>query len=87
MLPNFKCDPTGNGGKVALSEAQICDPKAPKLDHTNSIPFDAAKVKEGDVLPGFILDTGTDGSADDIDVCGKRDMGDRRLAQARHQPE
>lgn len=73
--PKFMFDPAKNGGKVALSEAQFRDPKAPKLDNMNSIPFDAAKVKEGDILPGFILNTKTDGSADDLNAVGKWEGG------------
>jgi len=68
--PKFMFDPAKNSGRVALTEAQFRDPKAPKLDNTNSIPFDAAKVKDGDVLPGFILNTKTDGSADDLNASG-----------------
>lgn len=73
--PKFMFDPARNGGKVALTEAQFRDPKAPKLDNSNSVPFDAAKVKEGDVLPSFILNTKTDGSADDLDASGKWENG------------
>lgn len=73
--PKFMFDPAKNGGKVALTEAQFRDPKAPKLDNTNSIPFDAAKAKDGDVLPGFILNTRTDGSADDLNASGKWENG------------
>ncbi|WIM06375.1 MAG: ethylbenzene dehydrogenase-related protein [Candidatus Nitricoxidivorans perseverans] len=68
--PKFMFDPAKNSGRVALTEAQFRDPKAPKLDNANSVPFDPAKVKEGDVLPGFILNTKTDGSADDLDASG-----------------
>jgi len=68
--PKFMFDPAKNSGRVALTEAQFRDPKAPKLDNTNSVPFDAAKVKDGDVLPGFILNTKTDGSADDLNASG-----------------
>jgi len=68
--PKFMFDPAKNGGRVALTEAQFRDPKAPKLADTNSVPFDPAKVKDGDVLPGFILNTRTDGSADDLDAKG-----------------
>lgn len=73
--PKFMFDPAKNGGKVALTEAQFRDPKAPKLDNTNSVPFDAAKAKDGDVLPGFILNTRTDGSADDLNASGKWENG------------
>lgn len=73
--PKFMFDPAKNSGRVALTEAQFRDPKAPKLDNTNSIPFDAAKVKDGDVLPGFILNTRTDGSADDLNASGKWENG------------
>ena len=68
--PKFMFDPAKNGGKAALSEAQFRDPKAPKLDNTNSVPFDAAKVKDGDVLPGFILNTKQEGSAADLNASG-----------------
>lgn len=68
--PRFMFDPARNGGRVALTEAQFRDPKAPKLDDTNSVPFDPARVKDGDILPGFILYTRTDGSADDLDASG-----------------
>ena len=73
--PKFMFDPAKNGGKVALSEAQFRDPKAPKLDNANSVPYDAAKVKDGDVLPGFILNAKTDGSADDLNASGKWENG------------
>jgi hypothetical protein len=68
--PKFMFDPAKNGGRVALTEAQFRDPKAPKLDNANSMPFDAAKVKDGDVLPGFILNSKTEGSADDLNASG-----------------
>ena len=68
--PKFMFDPARNGGRVALTEAQFRDPKAPKLDNTNSLAFDPAKVKDGDLLPGFILNTKTDGSADDLNASG-----------------
>ena len=64
-----------NKGAVALSAAQFRDPKAPKLDNTNSVPYDQAKVKDGDILPGFILTTKTDGSADDLNASGKWENG------------
>lgn len=73
--PKFMFDPAKNGGKVALTEAQFRDPKAPRLDDTNSIPYDAAKIKEGDLLPGFILNTKQDGSAADLDASGKWENG------------
>ncbi|CAG1008427.1 Cytochrome c-552 [Burkholderiales bacterium] len=53
----------------------IRDPKTPKLDDTNSIPCDAAKIKEGDLLPGFILNTKQDGSAADLNANGKWENG------------
>lgn len=68
--PKFMFNPAKNGGKVALTEAQFRDPKAPKLDSSNSVAFDPAKLKEGDVLPGFILNTRTEGSADDLNASG-----------------
>jgi len=73
--PKFMFDPAKNSGRVALTEAQFRDPKAPKLDNTNSIPYDASKVKDGDVLPGFFLNTKTDGSADDVNASGKWENG------------
>ncbi|MEW5887809.1 MAG: ethylbenzene dehydrogenase-related protein [Pseudomonadota bacterium] len=69
--PKFMFDPAKNGGRVALTEAQFRDPKAPRLDDTNSIPYDAAKVKDGDLLPGFILNTKQDGSAADLNANGQ----------------
>lgn len=68
--PKFMFDPAKNKGAVALTAAQFRDPKAPKLDNTNSVPYDAAKVKDGDLLPGFILNTKSDGSADDLNASG-----------------
>ena len=68
--PKFMFNPAKNGGRVALTAAQFRDPKAPKLNDTNSIPFDPAKVKEGDILPGFILNAKTEGSANDLDASG-----------------
>ncbi|OGI48471.1 MAG: hypothetical protein A3B81_04240 [Candidatus Muproteobacteria bacterium RIFCSPHIGHO2_02_FULL_65_16] len=68
--PKFMFDPDKNNGATALTAAQFRDPKAPKLDNTNSIPYDQAKVKDGDILPGFILNTKTEGSADDLDASG-----------------
>lgn len=68
--PRFMFDPARNGGRVALTEAQFRDPAAPKLDDTNSVPFDPARVRDGDILPGFILNTRTDGSAADLDASG-----------------
>lgn len=68
--PKFMFDPARNGGKVALTEAQFRDPKAPRLDNTNSIPYDASKMKDGGLLPGFILNTKTDGSAGDLNASG-----------------
>ena len=73
--PRFMFDPARNGGKVALSAAQFRDPKAPKLDNTNSVPFDAAKLKDGDILPGFILNARTEGSADNLNASGKWENG------------
>jgi hypothetical protein len=68
--PKFMFDPAKNSSRVALTEAQFRDPKAPKLDDTNSIPYDAAKVKDGDLLPGFILNTKQDGSAANLEASG-----------------
>lgn len=68
--PKYMFDPAKNGGRVALTEAQFRDPKAPKLDDTNSIPYEAAKLKDGDLLPGFILNTKQDGSAADLNASG-----------------
>jgi hypothetical protein len=73
--PKFMFDPAKNGGKVALAEAQFRDLNAPKLTTDNSVPFDAAKLKDGDILPGFILNTKTDGSADDLNASGKWENG------------
>lgn len=73
--PKFMFDPAKNSGRVALTEAQFRDPKAPRLDDTNSIPYDAAKVKDGDLLPGFILNTKQDGSAADLNASGKLENG------------
>lgn len=69
--PKFMFDPARNKGAVALTAAQFRDPNAPKLDNTNSVPFDPAKVKDGDILPGFILNTKQDGSAADLNASGK----------------
>ncbi|MDP2825701.1 MAG: ethylbenzene dehydrogenase-related protein [Sulfuritalea sp.] len=68
--PKFMFDPAKNSGRVALTEAQFRDPKAPRLDNANSVPFDPAKVKDGDVLPGFILNTKSEGSGDDLNASG-----------------
>ncbi|MBI5120074.1 MAG: hypothetical protein HZA67_03660 [Rhodospirillales bacterium] len=68
--PKFMFDPAKNGGKAALSEAQFRDLKAPKLTTDNSIPYDASKMKDGDILPGFILNPATDGSASDLNASG-----------------
>lgn len=68
--PKRMFDPAKNGGRVALAAEQCRDPKSPKLTIANSIPYDAARVKEGDVLPGFFLNTKTDGSASDLDATG-----------------
>jgi hypothetical protein len=68
--PKFMFDPARNGGKVALTEAQFRDPKAPRLSDANSIPYDASRIRDGDLLPGFILNTKQDGSAADLNASG-----------------
>lgn len=73
--PRFMFDPAKNSGRVALTEAQFRDPKAPKLDDGNSIPYDASKMKDGDLLPGFILNARQDGSAADVNASGKWEKG------------
>lgn len=73
--PLFMFDPAKNDGQVALTEAQFRDPKAPKLNDANSIPFDATKIKDGDLLPGFILNTRQEGSAADLNASGKWENG------------
>lgn len=73
--PKFMLDPTKNGGRAGLSEAQFRDPKAPRLDSSNSVPFDPAAMKEGDILPGFILNTTQDGSAADLNASGNWENG------------
>lgn len=73
--PRFMFDPAKNSGRVALTEAQFRDPKAPKLDDTNSVAYDAGKMKDGDLLPGFILNTKQDGSAADLNASGKWESG------------
>ena len=50
--PKFMFDPAKNKGAVALTQAQFRDPMAPKLDNTNSVPFDPAKVKVTPALAG-----------------------------------
>lgn len=73
--PRYMFDPAKNAGRVALTEAQFRDPKAPKLTDANSMPYDAAKVKNGDLLPGFILNTTQDGSAADLGASGEWSNG------------
>lgn len=73
--PKFMFDPAKNGGRAALTEAQFRDPKAPRLSDVNSVPYDASKIKDGDLLPGFILNTKQDGSAADLDASGKWENG------------
>ncbi|MBI4740028.1 MAG: hypothetical protein HY777_00380 [Betaproteobacteria bacterium] len=68
--PKLMFDPAKNKGAAALTEAQFRDPKAPRLDDTNSIPYDATKIRDGDLLPGFILNTKQDGSAADLNASG-----------------
>jgi hypothetical protein len=73
--PKFMFDPAKNKGAAALTEAQFRDPKAPKLDNTNSVPYDASKVKNGDVLPKYILNVKSDGSAGDVHGSGSHANG------------
>jgi len=55
----------GLGRTEGVSEVNV------SLAHEEAlIAYDAAKVKDGDVLPGFILNTKTDGSADDLNASG-----------------
>lgn len=73
--PKFMFDPAKNSGRVALTEAQFRDPKAPKLSDANSVPYDAGKMKDGDLLPQFIINTKQDGSAADLNASGKWENG------------
>ncbi len=57
-------------GFSALTEEDLADPSKPKhlIVGQNTAPFDAAKIKEGDLLPAHLLDTASaEGSAADID--------------------
>jgi hypothetical protein len=67
--PKYMFD-EGKAGFSALTEADLADPSKPKhlIVGQNTVPFDAAKIKEGDLLPAHVLDTGAaEGSAADID--------------------
>ncbi len=67
--PKYMFD-EGKVGFSALTEADIGDPAKPKhlIVGQNTAPLDAGKIKEGDLLPAHILDTGSaEGSAADID--------------------
>ena len=57
-------------GFSALTEADLADPAKPKhlIVGQNTVPFDAGKIKEGDLLPAHLLDTASaKGSAADVD--------------------
>ncbi len=74
--PKFMYDPAKTKGAIALAESQFRDPKAPRLDSTNSIPFDPkAKWKNGDLLPKYILNTKSEGSGDDLMATGSHASG------------
>ncbi len=57
-------------GFSALTEADLADPAKPKhlIVGQNTVPFDASKIQDGDLLPAHVLDTASaEGSAADID--------------------
>ncbi len=57
-------------GFSALTEEDLADSSKPKhlIVGQNTVPFDGSKIKEGDLLPAHLLDTGSaEGSAADID--------------------
>ena len=67
--PKYMFD-EGKVGFSVLTEADLADPAKPKhlLVGQNTAPFDAGKIKEGDLLPAHVLDTGSaEGSAADVD--------------------
>jgi len=67
--PKYMFD-EGKVGFSVLTEADLADPAKPKhlLVGQNTVPFDASKIKEGDLLPAHVLDTASaEGSAADID--------------------
>ena len=69
MTPKFMFDPAKNGS-VALSEADLTNPaKTVAVIHgVNTKPYDPkAGFKKGDILPGRLLTTKTQGSAGDND--------------------
>jgi len=57
-------------GYAALGEADLADPAKAKhlIVGQNTAPYDAAAIKEGDILPAHVLDTAAaKGSAADVD--------------------
>lgn len=69
MTPKFMFDASKVGFK-ALTESDIGDPDKPMavIKEVNAVPYDAnAGFKEGDILPGRLLTTKTEGSAGDND--------------------
>lgn len=74
--PKWMFDPAKNKGGAALVEAQFRDPRAPRLDNTNSVAFDPnAKWKQGDVLPKYIPVTNSAGSGADLNATGSHANG------------
>lgn len=69
MTPKFMFDPA-KAGAVALREADLVDPSKTVsiIKGVNSLAYDAgAGFREGDILPGRLLSTQTEGSAGDND--------------------
>lgn len=67
--PKYMFDESKVGYSV-LTEADLSDPAKSKhlIVGQNTAPYDAGKIKDGDLLPAHILDTGSaEGSAADVD--------------------
>lgn len=73
--PLVMFDPAKNNGAAALAESDFRNPKAPRLNDKNSIPFDPNyKWKEGDLLPRYGNRQPT-GSAADVQARGTWENG------------
>ena len=68
MTPKFMFDPA-KVGYTALREDQLADPEKATVivKEVNAIPYDAAGFKAGDLLPGRLVTSKTEGSAGDND--------------------
>lgn len=74
--PRFVYNPASNNGRVALTEAEFRNPKAPVLNEKNRIKYDPNQGwKDGDIIPKYGSSEVKGSAGDNAPVTGKWEKG------------